>query len=69
MVTETERLKSFDCRWPYGRIRTTPKQISKAGLYFSGEEDKCVCFYCGWGIKKWDFNDNPWFEHARISPK
>jgi len=27
-----------------------------------------LCFYCDHGIENWEEDDEPWAEHARLSP-
>jgi len=46
-----ERLWTFDIRRPFKDVRATPKQMCKAGYYYSGETDKVFCFYCGTGVE------------------
>ena len=69
MTEFSERLRTFDGPWPYKRIRATPEQLCFAGFYYSGKEDYCICFYCGYGVKNWEYNDIPWNEHAKHSQK
>ena len=30
--------------------------------------DRVICFCCGGGLKNWEPNDNPWYEHAKWFP-
>lgn len=33
-----------------------------------GFQDCVRCFYCGGGLKNWEYGDSPWVEHARWYP-
>lgn len=33
-----------------------------------GDSDKTKCFYCNGGLQNWDYNDEPWTEHAKWFP-
>lgn len=60
------RLRSY-IKWP---VETCPKPevMSKAGFYFTHVEDKVVCYHCGYGVRNWQKDDNPWYRHAWWSP-
>ncbi|KAJ8306458.1 hypothetical protein KUTeg_017003 [Tegillarca granosa] len=45
-----------------------PRLMAKAGFYFTKFEDKVVCFACGYGVRNWQYNDDPWYKHAWWSP-
>ena len=44
------------------------------GKYFlnnetiKGTSDKAKCYYCNGGLQNWDFEDEPWTEHAKWFP-
>ncbi|OXA46895.1 Death-associated inhibitor of apoptosis 1 [Folsomia candida] len=65
MILLHSRIKSFD--GANLNIKQTPEQLAEAGFYYMGSEDKCVCYYCGLGVYKWQPEDDPWFEHALLS--
>ena len=31
-------------------------------------QDLVRCFFCGGGMKNWEYGDSPWIEHARWFP-
>lgn len=62
-VSEAARLRSF-ANWPRS-MRQTPERLADAGLFFTGEGDKTVCFHCDGGLKDWQEDDDPWEQHAR----
>lgn len=62
MCTLDARLKSFQ-NWSRN-IKQQPKELAECGFYFSGVDDKVICFYCGIGLHHWLPEDNPWIEHA-----
>ncbi|KAL4233875.1 Protein DETOXIFICATION 47 [Mactra antiquata] len=43
----------------------TPKQLCDANLFYTGEGDKCRCFYCGVTLMKWEEGDDPVDEHYK----
>lgn len=44
-------------------------RLARAGFFYSGCWDECVCFYCGRRLCSWEERDDPWVEHAKWSPK
>lgn len=56
------RLKSFE-KWTE-ESKPTPQQMSEAGFFFTGKEDRVICFNCGGGLKDWEKEDDPWEQHA-----
>jgi len=34
-----------------------------------GPEDNVRCFFCDGGLKSWQPEDDPWFEHAKYFPR
>ena len=39
-----------------------------AMLYFVGDGDLTMCFYCGIGLKDWSDADDPLVAHVRYAP-
>ncbi|XP_039272656.2 baculoviral IAP repeat-containing protein 8-like isoform X1 [Styela clava] len=70
MRNEDVRMSTFRDRgnWQVRRIHATPEQLAKAGFFYLGEEDKVKCFYCNGGLCDWEYNDDPWIEHAKWYP-
>lgn len=64
---ETARLKTFD-NWPKG-LSQNAELMAEAGFFYTGSGDKVLCFYCKCGIKDWERDDDPWREHALLSPQ
>lgn len=58
-----KRLKSFeDWSSTHG---PTPNKMADVGFFYTGEEDKTICFCCGIGLYNWEDNDDPMIEHLR----
>jgi baculoviral IAP repeat-containing protein 7/8 len=52
--------------WPKA-MKQRPEALAEAGLFYTEEGDKVVCFECKIGLKDWEPNDLPWIEHAKWS--
>ena len=66
MCSEEARLKSFH-NWPdYAHL--TPRELARAGLYYTGIDDQVQCFCCGGKLKNWEPCDRAWSEHRRHFP-
>lgn len=61
------RVNSFKC-WPK-HLKQKPKDLSDAGFYYEGSEDRVKCFFCDVGLNNWEDDDEPWSEHARWYPE
>ncbi|CAK8695782.1 unnamed protein product [Clavelina lepadiformis] len=71
MRSEESRVQTFldhSSSWPAHRIRATPRQIAKAGMYYLGVRDRVKCWYCNGGLQNWERYDDPWEEHAKWFP-
>ena len=63
-----ERLKSFrNVYWP-SDINAQPENLTKAGFYFVGPNDRVKCGFCGGILKKWRIDDTPIDEHCKHFP-
>ena len=61
-----KRLDSFS-RWPdYSPMN--PEALAAAGFFYSGTDDRVVCFECGLHLRQWTADDDPLFEHKRCQP-
>lgn len=60
------RLSSFKT-WPKN-LTQKPEILAEAGFYYTGVEDKVLCFHCGGGLNNWEESDEPWTEHALWFP-
>lgn len=60
------RLKSFDTEnWSISSCPLTKEQLADAGFFYTGYDDRVMCFHCGGGLRYWKASDEPWLEHAR----
>lgn len=67
MCSEEMRLRSFS-NWPsYAPI--SPKELARAGLYYTGIDDQVTCFCCGGKLRNWEPCDQAWSEHSRHFPR
>ncbi|XP_017080908.1 death-associated inhibitor of apoptosis 1 [Drosophila eugracilis] len=65
MNHEEARLKTFE-HWPLDWL--DKHQLAQTGLYFTQQDDKVKCFFCGVEIGRWEPEDQPVPEHQRWSP-
>ena len=61
------RLSTFSDRTKFN-TRADPEDFAVAGLYSINKEDYVRCFFCGGGLRKWEFDDDPYLEHAKWYP-
>ncbi len=66
MTSAVARVNTFKM-WMHKHIQD-PDALVKCGFYYTGENDKVICFHCGIGLHNWEPNDSPWIEHAINSP-
>lgn len=57
---ELIRLNTFK-NWP--ETKPSPKQLAKAGFFYTRKEDRVICFTCGGGLYEWVQSDNPFEQH------
>lgn len=73
MRSQATRIETFRARignyWPAHRVRATVNELAAAGFFFLGERDRVKCWYCNGGIQNWEYDDDPWIEHAKWFPK
>ena len=55
-------LKNFD---PSTWVNVSVYDLARDGFYYSGESDKCVCYYCKLEVRGWEPGDSPNGEHNR----
>ncbi|XP_061394548.1 death-associated inhibitor of apoptosis 2 [Musca vetustissima] len=60
------RLRTYT-NWPIPDIQK-PESLAQAGLYYQGVDDQVRCFHCNMGLRSWEKEDDPWFEHAKWYP-
>ena len=66
MSNINSRLASF-CEWPRNSYMN-PTSLAKAGFYYSGERDICVCYSCLGKVKNWSRGNVPKVEHMKFYP-
>ncbi|XP_071115031.1 baculoviral IAP repeat-containing protein 7-like [Haliotis cracherodii] len=67
MKKEANRFSSFDANWP--RQNTPdPRDLARAGFYFTGTVDRVQCVFCRGILRNWDEDDVPMEEHRRHFP-
>lgn len=59
---EAKRLETFE-DWPK-IMKQKPEDLSDAGFFYTKRGDRVKCFSCGGGLKDWEFDDDPWEQHA-----
>lgn len=59
------RLQSY-VGWPVTFI--SPETLAGAGFYYTQDNDRVRCPFCGIEISRWDQHDDPREEHAKRSP-
>jgi hypothetical protein len=52
--------------WPNEQV--CPDELSRAGFYYTGRDDKTICAYCQGTAHNWKERDEPLLEHARLYP-
>ena len=58
---------SFSCNWTQ-HLRVSTDTLAEAGFFEVGNVDEVKCFYCGGSLIQWQYNDQPWVEHAKYFP-
>ncbi|XP_064478326.1 E3 ubiquitin-protein ligase XIAP-like isoform X1 [Ornithodoros turicata] len=66
-ATLADREASFQA-YPATAKGNTRKMV-KAGFFYTGTEDRTMCFQCGNSLCGWDVDDDPLLEHARWFPE
>lgn len=61
------RVRTFE-NWPIPQIQK-PEILAEAGFYFTRPDDQVRCFHCNGGLRSWQKEDDPWFEHAKWFPQ
>lgn len=64
MNSESERLKTFE-NFPCDFMDRS--LLAKTGMYYTGMDDKCKCYFCDVEIGRWERLDCPIGEHMRFS--
>lgn len=49
-------------------VRFTVQSMEILHIFYTGDGDKCKCFYCGSILYDWDPEDDPLLEHAKWFP-
>lgn len=59
------RLETFTAASKDSFLYKSRTEFADAGFFYTGQDDKTICHYCGGGLQDWQATDNPWEEHAR----
>jgi len=65
MMTIRGRMNTFQ-DWPVSFLK--PRDLAKAGFFYTGVGDKVVCFKCFEEFDRWDKKDTPMGEHMNHMP-
>lgn len=60
------RMRTY-ANWPIPDIQK-PEALSQAGFYYQDIDDQVRCFHCNGGLRSWQKEDDPWFDHAKWFP-
>ena len=63
-----ERLQTYTENWEEIFDEPSSLRFSSAGFFYLGSYDHVRCWYCNGGLKNFDSDTNPWFEHAKWFP-
>ena len=63
MRIEASRLATYQS-WPKP-LDVSPHNLAKAGLYFTGPQDRVECAFCHGKLEGWRLGDNADFEHRK----
>ena len=65
---ETVRLSTFH-DWPERAARIVePRELARAGLFYTGQSDRVQCAYCRGYLRNWVEGDRPADEHRKHFP-
>lgn len=63
---KTARLNTYRS-WP-SSMKQKPNELAEAGLFYTGEADKTLCYQCGGALVDWEPEDIPAPEHDHWFP-
>lgn len=63
------RLESFERSQLDSCVNKLRWEFAEAGFFYTGQDDKTICYYCGGGLKDWQEDDDPWVQHAKWFPR
>ena len=66
MMFYEDRLITFEF-WPK-QLLPNKFNLAKAGFYYMGQRDECICFSCGQKLGGWERTNIPLDEHLKWSP-
>ncbi|XP_062497997.1 baculoviral IAP repeat-containing protein 7 [Pezoporus occidentalis] len=66
MVTEEARLLTFQNCPRYAAMHY--QALARAGFFYTGQGGIVRCFYCNGGVRNWQIESDPWWEHAKLFP-
>ncbi|KAM7298662.1 baculoviral IAP repeat-containing protein 7-B [Ixodes scapularis] len=63
-----EKRRASFVNWPRHAFSNVEALVD-AGLFYEGEDDMAICYYCGGALRSWQKDDIPFVEHARWYPE
>ncbi|KAG8172504.1 hypothetical protein JTE90_017585 [Oedothorax gibbosus] len=62
--------KRLDTFRNFPLLHVSARQLADCGFYYTGvaTDDEVTCFFCGGALGHWEYNDEPWVEHAKFFP-
>ena len=67
MCLKEDRLNSLN-HFPNRLLSASHEDFANAGFFYLGVGDRLKCFACLGGLQNWEFDDNPFVEHAKYYP-
>ncbi|CAN7994489.1 unnamed protein product, partial [Ixodes pacificus] len=63
-----EKRRATFVNWPRHAFPNVEALVD-AGLFYEGDDDMAICYYCGGALRSWQKDDIPFVEHARWYPE
>ncbi|KAG0432527.1 hypothetical protein HPB47_020757 [Ixodes persulcatus] len=63
-----EKRRATFANWPRHAFPNV-EALADAGLFYGGDDDMAICYYCGGALRSWQEDDIPFVEHARWYPE
>jgi len=65
---EDARLQTFGSNWPHHQHNLSSREMSNAGFFWLGQDDRVKCHYCDGGLSCWKTDDDVFVELAKRFP-
>lgn len=69
MLNESERLVTFELKWPHDKNYVSTEEMARCGMFFTGLDDNVKCAFCPIMLHKWEFGDKPIIDHNKFDRK